>query len=176
MPRRRTDTRGLLRRRRPFADADVEGVPMDLVAVHRRYGAVGGTLGRDIDKAVAQPFSVCRIAGDRRSQHHPKGVEGFSQFIVGELRRQVRNKNVTAETTRSHPPSPSVVGSDSHWGTCRATSPAEMFTSALLRCSIGALHNHPREISSLLSLVRGSVLAWETQFARLSFCSSATQR
>src|SRR6266436_8785420 len=136
MPRRRTDTRGLLRRRRPFADADVEGVPMDLVAVHRRYGAVGGTLGRDIDKAVAQPFSVCRIAGDRRSQHHPKGVEGFSQFIVGELRRQVRNKNVTAETTRSHPPSPSVVGSDSYWANMSGNMPTG--ECSLLHCCVAA--------------------------------------
>src|SRR6266446_9382815 len=97
---------------------------MDLVAIHRGDGEVGRALGRDIDKAVTQPFSVRRIAGDRCSQHHPKGVEGFGQFIVGELRRQVRNKNVTPETTRSHPPSPSVVGSESYWGNMSGNVPA----------------------------------------------------
>ena len=55
---------------------------MDFVAVHRGDGAGGCALGRDVDKAVTQPFSVCRIAGDRSSQHHPKGVEGFGQFIA----------------------------------------------------------------------------------------------
>src|SRR6267143_3054025 len=134
MPRRRTDARGLLWCRRPFADADVEGVPMDLVAVHRRDGEVGCTLGRDIDKAVTQPFSVRRIAGDRSSQHHPKGVEGFGQLIVGELRRQVRNKNITAETMRSHPPSPSVVGSDSYWGNMSGNMPT--VEHSLLHCCI----------------------------------------
>ena len=114
MRRRGTGARGLLCRRRPLADADVEGVAMDLVAIHRRDREVGCALGRNVDKAVAQSLTGGRIVGDRRSQYHPKRVEGFGQLIVGELRRQVRNKDVTAETMRSHSPSPSVVGSDSY--------------------------------------------------------------
>ena len=68
---------------------------MDLSAVHRGDGEVRRALGRDVDKAVAQPLSVRRIAGDRGLSTMPKEVEGLGQFIIGELRRQVRDKNIT---------------------------------------------------------------------------------
>jgi len=77
---------------------------VDLGTIHLRHGIVGRALGRDIDKAVAQPLSVLRVASNRVAQYNPEGIEGLGEFVVGELRRQVANKQVAPEVARSHLP------------------------------------------------------------------------
>jgi len=77
---------------------------MDLGAAESRDRELGGALRRDIDKSVAQPFSSRRIAGDRGAQHNSERVEGLGQFIVRELRGQVRNKNIAPGMICSHQP------------------------------------------------------------------------
>ena len=75
---------------------------MDLGTAQRGDGELGGALGRDIDKSVAQSFSGSGIAGNRSAQHHPEGVEGLGQFIISETRRQVRNKDIAPGMICSH--------------------------------------------------------------------------